>query len=453
MTWLVDHHAATRSVWSLVIVCCVAVFLLASPADASRDLPDMLAPTIACPVADVADLDRNLPVRPTLPFFSAADIVALSYGYDGPDQLLSLTTKRGSVGHHLFQGLWTDPVTGISYARNRWYDARTASWLSEDPMGAVDSPNLYAFVGWGPHMATDPMGLYGKDVHFYATYYIARATGVTHEDAISVAWAAQFVDEFPSSAPVRIDEAVFHHERFTRTLRAFHMVSTNQGLDPVKPMNFIVRKNLDRATATRNKFALGIALHTVADSYSHSGFVAVYNSKVNRRTGSGRPDIGHADAPEGGHSVDKPYNDVRKAMILARTLYDKLSDAGFLDREGSARSFESIEGRLSDLFSASPGRVESLLDNHAVAAGEEAMRNDMWQLAISLDFGVSVDYESFVPPSQWESEFGKQAEDQRSFVLKLEGVDPWDFGFNGSVTVTADSPGTICGVWGCIPED
>jgi RHS repeat-associated protein len=59
----------------------------------------------------------------------------------------------------LFQGLWTDPVTGISYARNRWYDARTASWLSEDPKGAVDSPNLYAFVGWGPHRATDPMGL------------------------------------------------------------------------------------------------------------------------------------------------------------------------------------------------------------------------------------------------------------------------------------------------------
>ena len=142
-----------------MIVCCVAVFLLASPADASRDLPDMLAPTIACPVADVADLDRNLPVRPTLPFFSAADIVALSYGYDGPDQLLSLTTKRGSVGHHLFQGLWTDPVTGIAYARNRWYDARTASWLSEDPMGAVDSPNLYAFVGWGPHVGRDPMGL------------------------------------------------------------------------------------------------------------------------------------------------------------------------------------------------------------------------------------------------------------------------------------------------------
>jgi RHS repeat-associated protein len=58
-----------------------------------------------------------------------------------------------------YQGLWTDPVTGIAYARHRWYDMRSASWLSEDPMGAVDSQNLYAFVGWGPHEYTDPLGL------------------------------------------------------------------------------------------------------------------------------------------------------------------------------------------------------------------------------------------------------------------------------------------------------
>ncbi len=58
----------------------------------------------------------------------------------------------------LFHGLWTDPVTGLNYARARWYDARNASWMSEDPLGDVDSPNLYAFVSWMPNMATDPEG-------------------------------------------------------------------------------------------------------------------------------------------------------------------------------------------------------------------------------------------------------------------------------------------------------
>jgi RHS repeat-associated protein len=68
--------------------------------------------------------------------------------------LASLTQPRVS-----FQGLWHDPTTGLAYARNRWYDARTASWLSEDPLGPVDSPNLYAFVAWGPHLYRDPFGL------------------------------------------------------------------------------------------------------------------------------------------------------------------------------------------------------------------------------------------------------------------------------------------------------
>ncbi len=56
------------------------------------------------------------------------------------------------------KGLWTDPVTGLAYARARWYDARNATWLSEDPLFDRDSPNLYAFVAWQPTMGTDPMG-------------------------------------------------------------------------------------------------------------------------------------------------------------------------------------------------------------------------------------------------------------------------------------------------------
>jgi hypothetical protein len=51
----------------------------------------------------------------------------------------------------------------MAYHRARWYDARNASWLSEDPAGTVDSSNLYAYVGWGPQGATDPLGLWTGD--------------------------------------------------------------------------------------------------------------------------------------------------------------------------------------------------------------------------------------------------------------------------------------------------
>jgi len=218
LNWLFDHGAKTRSTWPVVVVCCVAVFLLVSPADASRDLPDSLSPTIAGPVAGPADLERDPQVRPKLPLFSAADIVALSYGYDGPDRLLSLTSGRGSFGRRVFQGLWTDPVTGISYARNRWYDARTASWLSEDPKGAIDSPNLYAFVGWGPHDGRDPMGLHDIVEGEYRGYpaNFVRPTG----DELAEGQLTMSVTYEPWWWPEPITETISQHQGEMLALQA-----------------------------------------------------------------------------------------------------------------------------------------------------------------------------------------------------------------------------------------
>lgn len=77
----------------------------------------------------------------------------------------------------LFQGLWTDPVTGMAYARARWYDARNASWLQEDPVGETDSTNLYAFVGWQPNMGIDPMGLSALSSATNAVHSMCEAAG------------------------------------------------------------------------------------------------------------------------------------------------------------------------------------------------------------------------------------------------------------------------------------
>lgn len=105
-------------------------------------------------LAEVGDTDAALPGLPReIPLtFDTVAAASATLDCDGEPCL------PGGL-NLLFQGLWSDPVTGIAYARNRWYDARTAMWLSEDPLEDVDSPNLYAFVGWGPQAATDPLGL------------------------------------------------------------------------------------------------------------------------------------------------------------------------------------------------------------------------------------------------------------------------------------------------------
>jgi len=157
----------------VAVAFCLAFFLLSVPGEASRTIPNSFEPSFDGPIAGPADLAQTAPWGRALPFFSKADIEALSSGsphdyddhtkrfciYDGPARLFHQNRGKGHARAHTFQGLWTDPVTGIAYARNRWYDARTASWLSEDSLGAIDSSNLYAFVGWGPHAGRDPMGL------------------------------------------------------------------------------------------------------------------------------------------------------------------------------------------------------------------------------------------------------------------------------------------------------
>ena len=104
------------------------------------------------------ELDRRWPLR-----FDSGFAAANSLGGAFPDGQTSL-----------YQGLWTDPVTGIAYARARWYDSRNATWLSEDPLGDVDSPNLYAFCSHNPHMRRDPLGLAG---------YVAGPDGMREQSA------------------------------------------------------------------------------------------------------------------------------------------------------------------------------------------------------------------------------------------------------------------------------
>ena len=165
--------AKGRRLFFLAAVCLLSALLLSPAAEASRSLPAAIAPALSAPATPDQVLeteltepperlrifdDLSLPPRP-LELVEASKTATGSSTYTlglNIRQTGDLSRESGGLS---FQGLWTDPVTGIAYARNRWYDARTASWLSEDPLGAVDSPNLYAFVGWGPHVGRDPMGL------------------------------------------------------------------------------------------------------------------------------------------------------------------------------------------------------------------------------------------------------------------------------------------------------
>ncbi|WP_168196763.1 RHS repeat-associated core domain-containing protein [Brevundimonas sp. M20] len=57
-----------------------------------------------------------------------------------------------------YTGRQYDPETGLYYYRARYYSPYLGTFLSMDPIGTKDDPNLYIYVGLDPTNATDPTG-------------------------------------------------------------------------------------------------------------------------------------------------------------------------------------------------------------------------------------------------------------------------------------------------------
>ena len=62
--------------------------------------------------------------------------------------------RRGFTGHH-----W-DAESGMYYAPFRYHMPGAGRWLSRDPLGFVDGPNVYGYVGGKPVRFADPLGLF-----------------------------------------------------------------------------------------------------------------------------------------------------------------------------------------------------------------------------------------------------------------------------------------------------
>ncbi|MCP4548004.1 MAG: hypothetical protein GY835_16185, partial [bacterium] len=140
---------------------------------------------------------------------------------------------------HLFQGLWTDPVTGISYARARWYDPRHATWLQQDPAGAIDSANLYAFVGWGPHSNIDPQGMYIEsaiDIASLTMGYNSLLDNIANDagaGAIAVDLLGMALDGVAVALPLApggAGAAIRSSRLFKRGIRTLEMIDTGIGI-------------------------------------------------------------------------------------------------------------------------------------------------------------------------------------------------------------------------------
>ncbi len=78
------------------------------------------------------------------------------------DAFGNLLDQTGSIQQpYRFSTKRLEPISGLYDFGARWYDPGVGRFISPDPMGFGDGPNLYAYVGNDPANFIDPVGLAG----------------------------------------------------------------------------------------------------------------------------------------------------------------------------------------------------------------------------------------------------------------------------------------------------
>ena len=92
-----------------------------------------------------------------LGLFNGANQVVNRYRYDpwGNPELVNEQVSNPVR----YAGRYRDWTTGLDYNRNRWYDAHSGRFVSQDPIGLAGGINPYAYAGNSPMDFTDPDGL------------------------------------------------------------------------------------------------------------------------------------------------------------------------------------------------------------------------------------------------------------------------------------------------------
>lgn len=123
-----------------------------------------------------------------------------------------------------------DAETGLHYNYLRDYDPALGRYLAPDPMGLGGGINPYVYVSNNPLTNTDPLGLYQSDIHYYMTFFLAVAAGVTPYEARVIALATQNVDDDDDTRPLNLDTGL--SEAHAARLLTYHFTMVPSHVDP-----------------------------------------------------------------------------------------------------------------------------------------------------------------------------------------------------------------------------
>ena len=212
------------------------------------------------------------------------------------------------------------------------------------------------------------------DMHYYCTYAMARAAGLSPEDSRIIATAAQFVDDnagkdtitFRDGARLDVD-ATAHHaldvanidpEDQRHVWVPFHFIPGNEGNEYTEKLicrkdsavvRELVRHHVQSSEKSYYLPLLGITAHVFADTFSHYGFSGVSSRK-------NRIDMGTLRIVNADRFDEDLQNHIEKKEERFRQRYGR--EGGFLPN--IKRLWQSVKSEVAEAGSGALGHGAAL---------------------------------------------------------------------------------------------
>ncbi len=227
------------------------------------------------------------------------------------------------------------------------------------------------------------------EFHYYALYYLCRASGFPEDEALKIAISSQMVDENLAAWEIQEENKAelttitqnyqFWDEHSAKAIyRPFHFIPGDRqkaglrrrdgiaGKNPVTEDSGTARQILIEALKIQNPYRIGIALHAYADTWAHQNFSADMESQNTIDSRSPLPPVGHLQALKNPDIPRGRWSDPRLVDELC-TIYNaqRFSQAAKMIYRFLATSrkkgFEDeifVIGRLDELWESSPEKAD-----------------------------------------------------------------------------------------------
>ena len=199
--------------------------------------------------------------------------IDINYEYFPFSEIIRRFDISAKNNNFRFSNKFYDNEIDLLYYGYRYYKPGLEKWINRDPLGQKGGFNVYSFVDNNSINTVDINGLYGIDVHYGLTFYLAMNAGLCMQDAEKFASDDQSVDEGETNPFDNYIENVG-----TDKLR--EAMQAHFPIDPNAPEGTTVERNsayvyklMTTAFRSGHTELVGQTLHTFQDSWAHEGFV------------------------------------------------------------------------------------------------------------------------------------------------------------------------------------